>query len=94
MKSLTLVRNINYRESYTMNFETNDYNQEFETWACLTKIVIMESQWIIIKSTYPFFTFVLAPDFDIMKNDHNENMSGKLNFGSYRFMSSSLDELA
>ena len=70
IKSLTLMRNVDYREFYTTNFEKDDYTQAYvqsmiRNMGLLNKDRNNGITLDDFKDKYPFFTFVLAPDFDI-----------------------------
>ena len=72
VKSLTLSRNVDYREVYTTDFENKNYTMAYvqsviRNLGLLNKDrnngITMED----FKEKYPFFTFVLSPDFDIQQ---------------------------
>jgi hypothetical protein len=68
--SLTLSRNNDFRESYTQDFKNNKYVTTYVTsiirnMGHLDKNLNNGITMKTFKDTYPFFTFVLAPDFDI-----------------------------
>ena len=70
VKSITLTRNMNYRETYTMDFEKNDYTEAYVQ-SIIRNLGFLNTNHnngITLKDfheRYPFFTFVLSPDFFI-----------------------------
>ena len=70
VKSITLTRNMDYRETYTMDFEKSDYTEAYMQ-SIIRNLGFLNSNQnngITLKDfneRYPFFTFVLAPDFSI-----------------------------
>ena len=68
--SLSLSKNIDYRETYTQDFENDNYSTTYmqsivRNMGYLDKNMNCGITLEEFKSKYPFFTFVLAPDFDI-----------------------------
>ena len=67
--SVTLSRTSDYRECYLQNFDTNQYITSYvqsiiRNLGHLDKNINCGITPDLFKSDYPFFTFVLAPDFD------------------------------
>ena len=72
VSSITLSRNTDYRESYTQDFESGNYITTYvssiiRNMGYLDRNLNNGITSTNFKSTYPFFTFVLAPDFDIQQ---------------------------
>ena len=70
VSSLTLSRNTDYHESYSQDFDTNNYMTSYvksmiRNMGHLDKNLNCGVSFEDFKSSYPFFTFVLAPDFDV-----------------------------
>ena len=70
VSSITLSRNTDYRENYTQDFPNNNYittyvSSMIRNMGHLDRNLNSGITATNFKSTYPFFTFVLAPDFDI-----------------------------
>ena len=67
--SLTLSRNNDFRETYTQDFKvyyvTSYVTSIIRNMGYLDKDLNIGISLADFKSTYPFFTFILAPDFDI-----------------------------
>lgn len=68
--NITLSRGNDFRETYTQDFSANDYMQSYTTSLIrnlghLDKNLNCGVTYAEFKDEYPFFTFVLAPDFDI-----------------------------
>jgi len=68
--SITLTKNTDYRETYTQDFDNDNYTTSYmqsivRNMGYLDKNLNCGITLAEFKSTYPFFTFVLAPDFDI-----------------------------
>ena len=68
--SLSLTRNSDFREVYTQSFENDNYVTTYAS-SIIRNMGLLDknlNNGITLeqfKSTYPFFTFVLAPDFDV-----------------------------
>ena len=68
--NITLSRNTDYRESYTQDFDKNSYTLSYVQ-SIIRNLGLLEKNLSVgisindFKEFYPFFTFVLAPDFDI-----------------------------
>jgi hypothetical protein len=68
--TITLSRNNDYRESYTQDFESDSYVTSYVT-SIIRNMSLLDKNsnngitMADFKDLYPFFTFVLAPDFDI-----------------------------
>jgi hypothetical protein len=70
VSSITLSRNNDFRESYTQDFKNDKYVTTYVTsmirnMGHLDKNLNNGITMSTFKDSYPFFTFVLAPDFDI-----------------------------
>jgi hypothetical protein len=70
VSSIQVSRNSDYRETYTQNFEKNQYALSYvqsivRNLGYLDKNDNIGISLSDFKSKYPFFTFVLSPDFDI-----------------------------
>lgn len=70
ISSLTLSRGIDFRDVYKMDFEKNDYTETYFKSIILNMGLVNKNMNNGItmddfKTKYPFFTFVLAPDFDV-----------------------------
>ena len=70
VNSISLSRNSDFRESYTQNFEQNQYMSSYvmsviRNMGHLDKNINCGISYTDFKDKYPFFTFVLAPDFDV-----------------------------
>ena len=68
--SISLSKNTDYREIYTQDFENENYSMTYmqsivRNMGYLNKNMNCGITLEEFKSQYPFFTFVLAPDFDI-----------------------------
>ena len=68
--SITLSKNNDYRETYTQDFSTSNYCKSYVTslirnMGHLDKNLNCGITMADFKNTYPFFTFVLAPDFEV-----------------------------
>jgi hypothetical protein len=68
--SMTLSRNTDYRESYHQDFSANTYANSYSASMVRNMCMLNKNQNIGISNTewkdrYPFFTFVLCPDFDL-----------------------------
>ena len=73
VSNVSLYRNTDYKETYTQNFEENDYACSYmqsivRNMGYLDKNLNCGISLNEFKSDYPFFTFVLSPDFDINQN--------------------------
>lgn len=67
---LSLSRNTDFRETYIQNFEKDDYTTSYtqsiiRNMGYLDKNINCGITLSDFKNMYPFFTFVLAPDFDL-----------------------------
>jgi len=67
--SISLSRNSDYKETYTQDFAKGSFVTSYVTslirnMGCLDKNINNGISMIDFRDTYPFFTFVLAPDFD------------------------------
>ena len=70
LTSLTLSKNTDYREKYTQDFQSNNYTTSYvqsliRNLGYLDKNMNCGITLEEFKTKYPFFTFVLAPDFDL-----------------------------
>jgi len=70
VSSIMLSRNTDYRESYTVDFENDRYVTSYvqsiiRNMNLLNKNINIGINMENFKDRYPFFTFVLAPDFDV-----------------------------
>jgi hypothetical protein len=70
VSSITLSKNTDFRETYTQDFKNNKFVTSYVTsiirnMGHLDKNLNNGISMSAFKDTYPFFTFVLAPDFDI-----------------------------
>lgn len=70
VKSLSLSRNTDYRETYSQDFGNDDYSCSYmqsivRNMGYLDKNLNCGITLEDFKNKYPFFTFVLAPDFDL-----------------------------
>ena len=70
VNSITLSRNTDFRETYTQNFDTQNFMSSYamsiiRNLGHLDKNLNCGIGYDDFKNFYPFFTFVLAPDFDI-----------------------------
>lgn len=70
VNSITLARNTDYRECYNVDFENDRYVTGFvqsiiRNMGLLNKNMNIGINMKYFKDRYPFFTFVLAPDFDV-----------------------------
>lgn len=70
VKSITLSKGSDYREKYSQDFENDDYSTSYmqsiiRNMGYLNKNMNCGITMSDFKSKYPFFTFVLAPDFDL-----------------------------
>ena len=70
VSSITLTRNTDFHETYIQDFDTNNYMTTYVTsiirnMGQLNRNFNCGITFEDFKETYPFFTFVLAPDFDI-----------------------------
>ena len=68
--SMTLYRNSDYRETYTQDFVNDDYSTTYmqsivRNFGYLDKSLNCGITMASFKEKYPFFTFVLSPDFDL-----------------------------
>ena len=70
VKSITLMRNVDFREAYSMNFTKNDYTEAYVK-SIIRNMGLLNHDsnngitMTDFKDSYSFFTFVLAPDFDV-----------------------------
>ncbi len=69
VSSIKLQRNSDYRESYSQDFENNNFMTSYvmsliRNMGHLDKDLNCGITYVEFKENYPFFTFVLAPDFD------------------------------
>ena len=76
--SLTLSKNTDYRETYTQDFESDNYCATYmqsivRNLGYLDKNLNCGITLEEFKSKYPFFTFVLAPDFDLNQSQLPQN---------------------
>ena len=88
VKSITLSKNSDFRETYTQDFENNDYSTSYmqsivRNLGYLNKNMNCGITLDEFKSDYPFFTFVLAPDFDINQSQlpQQGNLKLDMKFG-------------
>lgn len=70
VQSITLSRNNDYREMYNTDFENNNFVTAYmqsivRNMGNLNKNMNNGIDLLEFKTRYPFFTFVLSPDFDI-----------------------------
>jgi len=70
ISSLTLSRGIDYRDSYKIDFEKNDFTEAYYKSIILNMVLVNKNMNNGItmddfQTKYPYFTFVLAPDFDV-----------------------------
>ena len=70
VSSISLYRNSDYRETYTQDFANGDYSCSYmqsivRNMGYLDKNLNCGISLSDFKDKYPFFTFVLSPDFDV-----------------------------
>ena len=89
VRSITLSKNSDYRESYVQDFETDNYSASYmqsvvRNMGYLNKNMNCGITLEEFKNEYPFFTFVLAPDFDINQSQlpQHGNMRLDVKFGT------------
>lgn len=73
VSNISLSRNTDYRETFIQNFETGDYAASYtqsiiRNMGYLDKNMNCGITFTDFKDKYPFFTFVLSPDFDIYQS--------------------------
>ena len=85
---LTLSRGNDYSESYTQDFKADKYVTSYVTsiirnMGLLDRNLNCGIDMIDFKDKYPFFTFVLAPDYDIHQTQlpKQGNLNLKITFG-------------